>query len=129
MLSTIGAIVLAIQATTAINMASFQMNNKGLAKPVEIPYQQNPVLVAIVDHYNNKGEWAGTFKIDSITKFKIIESSDNQSFVHVKYFYKYVPNNPKGRTDSGFDQRIFTVSTEGDEVKVIKMGAYRSAQF
>ena len=130
MLSTVGAIILSLQATFTIYFISNPpIELIQTPAPISIPYKKNPVLVAVVDHYNNKGPWAGTFKIDSVIKFKIIKVSDTESVAHVKYHYVSVPNNPKGRIDSGYDQRVFTISNIGDDVKVTQMGPYKSAIF
>jgi len=128
MLSTVGAIILAIQTT----LTMYFISNPAIEiipTPASIPYQQNPTLLAIVDYYNNKGQWAGTFKIDSVIKFKIIKISETESIAHIKYHYVPLPNNTKRKNISGYDQRTFKISNIEDEVKVIKMGPYRSAKF
>lgn len=128
MLTTLGAILLSLQFM--FTMSSIANAPAGIGLPSKtIPYKEDPVLMAVVDHYNTKGQWAGTFKIESVIKSKIIKVSETETIAHVKYNYVFVPNNAKGRTDSGFDQRMFTLSTIGDEVIVTKMGPYRSARF
>lgn len=128
MLNTIGAFILSLQAT----LTGYFISNPSIEiTPTQtpIPYQQNPVLVAIVEHYNNKGQWAGTYKIDGIIKSKIIKINETESVAHVKYLYIPIPNNAKGKTKSGYDQRIFMISNIGGNTKVTKMGTYNSAKF
>ena len=133
MLSTIGAILVSLQISfTMYTYATITPEIEYLLKQQQqkpIAYQDNPALVAVVDHYNTKGQWAGTFQIDSVIKFKIIKVSETESIAHVKYHYVFVPNNAKGRTDSGNDQRYFMLSTNGDKVVVTKMGPFNSARF
>ena len=128
MLTTLGAILLSLQFIfTVSSIANAPVGIELASKPIS--YKEDPVLMAVVDHYNTKGEWAGTFKVKDVFKFKITKVSETESIAHVKYRYVFVPNNANGRTDSGIDQRMFTLSTIGDEIVVTKMGAFRSAQF
>jgi len=128
MLIVIGFVLYASYLSTAVTQID-DMTNAGLIKPkAAIPYQDNPVLSAVVDHYNTKSDWTGIFKIDRIIKFRIEKIDDKTSIAHVKYFFAPVPNNPKGRKQSGIDQRTFTFTQEGDEIKVLKMGAHNSTR-
>ena len=128
MLSTIGAIILSYQATFAVYANKLDIPVASVEQATSISYQQNPVLVAIVDHYNSNGPWAGTFKIDKVLKFRIEKVTENKSIAHVKYNYAAIPNNPKGRTDTGIDQRTFTFIKNDDGIKVIEMGAFNSTK-
>lgn len=128
MLSTLAAIILSYQVSVSTYVVNFKHSMGFVNNTSEIPYLQNPVLKAVVDHYNHKGQWAGIFKIDHIIKFRIEKINAEKSIAHVKYFYAPVPNNAQGRTDSGIDQRTFTFIENADGIKVIKMGAYNSTK-
>lgn len=83
----------------------------------------------VTKYYESRGEWAGTFLIDNIEKIRIETYSPGKIFVHVKYHFKAIPGNPKGRTDSGIDQRVFNVEWKGDNYLVTYMKGYNSAIF
>lgn len=83
----------------------------------------------VIDYYNKKGEWAGIFTIDYIAKIRIEFINRNKKNIHVKYKYKPVPGNRKGRTDTGFDQRVFVIDFISGKYRVVKMGRHNSAQF
>ena len=128
MLSTIGAVILAVQTTTSMY---FTVNApiKITETLSPIPYKQNPVLVAVVDYYNTKGEWAGTFKIDNIIKFKVLKYNETEAVAHVKYHYTPIPNNAKNMIRSGYDKRIFMITDIKGKITVTKMGTHNSANF
>lgn len=90
---------------------------------------QSALESKIIDFYNNRGEWAGVFRIGSIVKLHVDSTSDTQAIVSVRYYYVPIPGNYKKRTDTGYDQRIFVFSKNGPLWEVVSMGGYMSAQF
>jgi len=84
---------------------------------------------AIESYYNNEGEWAGVFRMDSIEKIRLEKLDAERSIAHVRYRYVPIPNNSQGRMDTGNDQRIFTVVVQEGRIKVMLMGDYMSASF
>ena len=79
-------------------------------------------------HYEKYGIWARVFWLASAEKERVVKHSDNELSYHLRYMYTPIPNNRRQRTDSGYDQRIF--SFECDKVwKVRGMGAHMSASF
>jgi len=136
MINTIGAFLFATYPTFTLSnigtTANIPKNTSIKKSPVEIvddAYKQDPMLLAIVEHYNTKSEWAGTFKIGGVIKSRIEETSGNEIIAHVSYRYIPIPNNAQGRVDRGFDQRVFTLIKNGDDYQVLKMGAYKSGKF
>lgn len=83
----------------------------------------------ITDYYNTRGVWAGTFRLDSMERMEIGPSINNTMVVKVRYRYVPIPGNSKGRTDTGYDQRTFTVIFDGKRYSVRSMGDYMSAKF
>jgi len=127
MLIIIGVVLYASYFSASLNDI-YIVAPKTTKEDTGIPYQDNPVLSAVVDHYNTKSDWTGIFKIDRIIKFRIEKIDDKTSIAHVKYFFTPVPNNPKGRKEKGIDQRTFTFTQKGDEIKILKMGAHNSTR-
>lgn len=84
---------------------------------------------AVITFYNNQGEWAGIFRIGSIDNVRLENSGPNQLTAHVKYFYVPIPGNYKNRTDTGYDQRTFTLIKNKSGWSVVGMGGYMSAHF
>lgn len=82
---------------------------------------------AIESYYNDQGEWAGVFRIASIEKIRLEKIDAQRSIAHARYRYVPIPDNKRGRTDTGTDQRTFTVVVREGEIKVVHMGAYMSA--
>lgn len=83
----------------------------------------------VIDFYNNRGEWAGVFKIDSIEKIRIEQFNPGKYNIHAKYNFKAIPGNTRNRTDSGMDQRVFIVEWSGEAYIVTNMKGYNSAVF
>jgi len=83
----------------------------------------------VVDYYSKNGEWAGVFVIDHIEKLKIKNVSSNEKEVHVRYKYRPIPGNKKGRKDSGYDQRIFILKKNVGKYSIVRMLGYQSARF
>ena len=69
-------------------------------------------------YYNNRGPFAGIFTLNSVAVDRLEPQSKQQLHVHVRYQYVPVPDNPWGRTDIGYDERIFYF--ECDEYWFIK---------
>lgn len=90
---------------------------------------QNVLIGALTEFYNKRGEWAGTFRVDHVEKLRLQNINDVRLIAHVRYFYIPVAGNSQGRTDSGFDQRIFVFNKIGSDWQVAEMGGYMSAQF
>jgi hypothetical protein len=83
----------------------------------------------IIDFYNNRGEWAGVFRIGRIEKLRVNSVSDTRAIASVRYYYIPIPGNYKKRTDTGYDQRTFVFIKNGPLWEVVSMGGYMSAQF
>ncbi len=77
----------------------------------------------IMQYYNSKGEWAGTFIMETIDKL-LIKGRD----AHVRYKYSPIQGNKLSRSDFGYDQRVFGLKKDGDKYKVVSMGKYMSAR-
>lgn len=87
------------------------------------------VQQAVMSFYRTRGEWAGVFIMDSIVRFKSEKLGDHTYRIDVEYHYTPVPNNRLKRTDSGIDQRVFTLEIFGGNYTIINMGGYQSARF
>jgi hypothetical protein len=90
---------------------------------------ENEAKELVKTFYSNRGEWAGVFTIEDIDKIRMEAYHPGQIGVHVKYQFKAIPGNPRGRTDSGIDQRIFDVKWNGNTYEVTGMRGYNSAIF
>jgi hypothetical protein len=84
---------------------------------------------AVMSFYRTRGEWAGVFVMDSILRIKPEKLSDRSYILNVEYHYTPIPNNRLNRTDSGVDQRVFTLEIFGGNYTITSMGGYHSAQF
>jgi tetratricopeptide (TPR) repeat protein len=84
---------------------------------------------SIINFYKSRGEWAGIFEIDYIEKVRIENISPNFKKVHVRYRFKPIPGNRAGRTDTGYDQRVFIVKKIGGSFEVTQMLGHMSAVF
>lgn len=93
------------------------------------PPSQGVLESAITGFYNNRGEWAGVFRIGRIEKIRLETVSDTVTIAHVRYFYTPIAGNYKGRTDTGYDQRTFVFNKNGPIWDVVSMGGYMSASF
>ena len=93
------------------------------------PPTQNAMESAITSFYNNRGEWAGVFRMTSIEKIRLDRISDTQAIAHVRYGYTPIPGNYQNRTDSGYDQRTFVFVKNGPIWEVTSMGGHMSASF
>ncbi len=93
------------------------------------PPSQNELNNLITQFYNNRGEWAGTFRIRNIERVKLEQHDKYRMIAHVRYFYVPVPGNHKGRTDTGYDQRTFALIMNDHHWEVASMGKYMSAHF
>ena len=83
----------------------------------------------IIDFYNNRGEWAGVFRIGHIERLRVDSVSGTRAIASVRYRYIPIPGNYKKRTDTGYDQRTFVFNKNGPLWEVVSMGGYMSAQF
>lgn len=83
----------------------------------------------IIDFYNNRGEWAGVFRIGRIERLRMDSVSNTRAVASVRYQYIPIPGNYKKRTDTGYDQRTFVFIKNGPLWEVVSMGGYMSAQF
>lgn len=83
----------------------------------------------VTDYYDQKGEWRGVFTMDSIEKIRIENGDGINMVAHVRYRYKPIQGNRKGRKDTGFDNRTFTINKSDSGYEVTKMGGYMSAKF
>jgi len=95
----------------------------------EVPPSQNELNSLITNFYNNQGEWAGVFRIGKIERVKLEQHDRGRLIANVRYYYTPVPGNRKGRTDTGYDQRTFTLIMNRHHWTVINMGKYMSAHF
>ncbi|MCR4301677.1 MAG: hypothetical protein NUV51_08700, partial [Sulfuricaulis sp.] len=98
-------------------------------KAVSQPPSQNATESAITSFYNNRGEWAGVFRMTGIEKIKVDTISATQVIANVRYSYAPIPGNYKKRTDSGYDQRTFVFNKNGPIWEVTSMGEHMSAKF
>jgi hypothetical protein len=102
----------------------------GDSKAVSVPPPSpNAMESAITSFYNNRGEWAGVFRMSGIEKTRVETISATQVIAHVRYSYTPIPGNHKKRTDSGVDQRTFVFNKNGPLWEVTSMGGYMSATF
>ncbi len=89
---------------------------------------QDEIFVLAKQYYEHHGIWAGIFFLSHAQKERVVKHNENDVVYHLQYGYTPVPGNERGRTDSGWDQRIFLLRcTTGWYVE--QMGAYMSAQF
>ena len=79
-------------------------------------------------HYEKKGIWAGVFWLDAAQQERVVVNNSKDISYHLHYLYVPIPKNPLLRTDSGYDQRIFSFVCE-KEWEVRHMGPYMSASF
>jgi hypothetical protein len=98
-------------------------------RAVSVPPSQNATESAITAFYNNRGEWAGVFRITGIEKIRMETISATQTIAHVRYSYAPIPGNHKKRKDSGHDQRTFVFNKNGPLWEVTSMGQHMSAKF
>jgi len=98
-------------------------NVKG-ADSKSAPADLTAIRNAVVDYYDNNGEWAGKFRM-SIEKIRV-DGAGSTIKVHVKYIYFPIPGN---NSSSGYDQRIFTINVNGNAYTVTHMDEYMSAKF
>jgi hypothetical protein len=89
--------------------------------------EQRAVRQAIL-FYEEVGFWAETFTISEVLSSRIDDLSATQFELHMKYAYRPIPDNPFGRTDSGFDQRIFVFKCDPGWV-LEEMKGHMSASF
>lgn len=85
----------------------------------------NAIKRAVTAYYDNKGVWAGKFKIGSIEKIRL-DSTGSKIAAHVRYEYLPVPGNSR---KPGYDQRIFYIQKNRGRHTVNRMGDYMSASF
>jgi hypothetical protein len=83
----------------------------------------------VVSFYGSRGEWAGIFRISNVLRIRLERASDDYLMAHVRYKYIYIPGNPKGRNDSGTDERTFTLLNNGRVWRVSQMSGNMSARF
>lgn len=118
--------IVTLSLASVVLMGLLSCSNTPSSK-VDAPNEQ--VRNMVIKYYNKQGEWAEVFTMDFIEKMKIKTVNENKSYVHVRYHYIPVPHNRKGRTDSGYDQRIFTLVNTDNDWGVINMSGYMSADF
>ena len=92
-----------------------------------VPAQDELFLLA-KKHYERHGIWAGIFFLDHAKKQRVEQQGTDDVVYHLQYGYTPVPGNAQGRTDSGWDQRLFLLRCK-TEWYVEQMGGYMSAQF
>lgn len=80
---------------------------------------------AVKNFYDNKGIWAGKFRMGEIVKVRI-DSTEKTIKAHVKY--EYLPLHGNNRSP-GYDQRIFTINISNGVYNVVEMDNYMSARF
>lgn len=81
---------------------------------------------AIHYYYNNRGEWAGKFRMVQITRFRVVRTG--RDFVRAHVRYRYAPVAGYSRR-GGYDQRVFTARIVGGTYRIVRMGPYNSARF
>lgn len=98
-------------------------------RAVSEPPSRNATESAIIAFYNNRGEWAGVFRMTGIERITVDAVSPTQAIAKVRYSYAPIPGNYKKRTDSGYDQRTFVLNKNGPIWEVTSMGGHMSAKF
>lgn len=88
------------------------------------PVDLAAIRAVVADYYDTQGEWAGKFRMN-VEKIRV-EGSGPTIQVHVRYIYFPIPGNPN---PSGYDQRVFTIDTQGKVYRVSHMGPYMSGTF
>lgn len=91
---------------------------------------QEDMFVLAKQYYERNGIWAGTFFLSHAQKQRVVEQGEKDKDVlyHLQYGYTPVPGNDQGRTDSGWDQRIFLLRCKTGWY-VEQMGEHMSAHF
>lgn len=79
-------------------------------------------------YYERYGLWSKIFWLTSSQKERVVKHSHNELSYHLRYTYTPIPNNSRGRTDTGSDQRIFSFECDKGW-KVRSMGPHMSASF
>lgn len=95
----------------------------------EEPFDLERAKQAVIFFYQTRGVWAGVFVMDSIIRINYQKLNDRSYTLNVEYHYTPIPNNRLRRTDSGVDQRVFTLEIFGGNYTITSMGGYHSAVF
>ena len=89
---------------------------------------QDEMFVLAKQYYERHGIWSGIFFLSHAQKQRVVKQSKDDVVYHLRYGYTPVPGNDHGRTDSGWDQRMFLFRCKTGWY-VEQMGGYMSAQF
>ena len=76
--------------------------------------------------YNTKGPFTGIFTLNLVADSRLDGLAEKRFDWHVRYQYVPVPDNPWGRIDAGYDERIFSFHCD-DNWYVTEMGPHMSA--
>ena len=77
-----------------------------------VPPTQTEMFVLAKEYYEQSGLWAGVFFLSRAQKQRVVQQGEKDFAYHLQYLYTPVPQNPMGRDDSGYDQRIFIIRCE-----------------
>ena len=89
---------------------------------------QDEMFALAKQYYERHGIWSGIFYLSHAQKQRVVRQGTKDVVYHLKYGYTPVPRNDQGRTDSGWDKRIFLLRCQSGWY-VEQMGGYMSAQF
>ena len=82
----------------------------------------------VISYYNNRGPFAHIYILNSVADSRLESQNEKQFYWHVRYKYVPVPDNSWGRTDIGYDERIFYF--ECDEYWFVKgISSHMTAEF